>query len=331
VKSIARRSRLRHGLANASDVSHFQFGIAALLLLVAVMVFVSGSPGAEAKDEAFAPNSPFRMPIANGAPVDPNSAGAMAKVAGDSAVYANLVDFGIPIYSTEASTPRYTVRCTITDWGPCPFDDYRVPVPDNARAADGSDGAMVVLDRAANLVYEFWQAKHSGENWTASFGAVNRFDGSGWGDGATGFATASGASRLAGVIRIAELQRQDIRHALALQSRYVCVHAFRAPAVKTDGTYAGTDCVPEGARVRLDPAVNLDALGLAPAVRTIAKTMQTYGGFVVDYGGAPLSLAFERDSTASGEFIGESYAVTGLRWDYDNLPGVPWDRLQLMA
>jgi hypothetical protein len=136
---------------------------------------------------------------------------------------------------------------------------------------------------------------------------------------------------LGGVIRIAEIAQGDIHHALALQSTYVCANVFRSPASNTDGRYQGADCIPEGARIRLDPAVDVNALSATSAERAVAQALQTYGGYVVDYGGAPLSVSFELDTTAPNGTIGTVYEQAGLRWDYDSLPLIPWNRLQVMA
>ncbi|WP_232423291.1 hypothetical protein [Mycobacterium sp. 155] len=239
---------------------------------------------------------------------------------------AGLVAYGVPIYRATVETPRYTVRCTITSWGRCPFDGYQVPIPDGAAPNTGSDGAMVIIDESTRKVFEFWRAERSGSQWTASWGAVNDLDGSGWGGSSTG----SGASRLAGVIRVAEIQEGVIPHALALQSDNVCARVFRAPAIKTDGQSTRSDCIPEGARLRLDPAVDLNALNLTSAERTVARALQVYGAYVVDAGGAPLSVSFELDPTASGGSIGSTYEHAGLRWDYDRMRGIPWNRLQVL-
>jgi hypothetical protein len=130
---------------------------------------------------------------------------------------------------------------------------------------------------------------------------------------------------------MAEIQKGDIPHALVVQSDSVCANVFRAPGWKTDGTSTRTDCIPEGARIRLDPAVDLDSLTLAPAVLAVARALQLYGAYVVDGGGAPISVSFELDPTATSDSIGAVYEQAGLRWDYDSLPGVPWDRLQVLA
>jgi hypothetical protein len=310
-----------------SSRSVIAVALAALVLPCAVIWVVAGPmPHAQAALEPFAPGSPFRTAIAPGAAVDPDSAAIIAAVS-NNGISANLVEFGIPIYYADAGTPRQAVECTETYWGPCPFDGYEVPIPEGARPHTGSDGAMVVVDQRSRQVFEFWQARRDGGRWTTSFGAVNNLDGSGWG----GAATASGASRLGGVIQIAEIREGLIPHALAVQTNNACAGAFRWPATKTDGQSSQSDCLPEGARIQLDPTVDLGALSLSPGVRTVARALQTYGAYVIDRGGAPLSVSFELDPSAGDDSVGAVYQQAGFRWDYDNMPGVPWERLQVLA
>ena len=297
-----------------------------VLLFVGIMAAACPTPHAWASFQPFAPDSPFRTTIPEGAAIDPNSDAMVARIARNNGIYSGLVEFGIPIYQADPQTPRYSVRCTM-DWGRCPFFGYEVPIPAGVRPSPGSDGAMVVVDTSTRRSFEFWQARELGDQWTASWGAVNNLDGSGWGGSSTG----SGASRLAGVIRVEEIQQGEIPHALALQVDSVCANVFRPPALKTDGHSSRSDCIPEGARVRLDPEVDLAALELAPAVRMVARAMQVYGGYIVDNGGAPLSVSFELDTNASKDSIGGVYRLAGLTMDYDPLRGVPWNRLQVLA
>ncbi|MBM7231129.1 hypothetical protein JTP68_11520 [Dietzia cinnamea] len=129
---------------------------------------------------------------------------------------------------------------------------------------------------------------------------------------------------------MAEIERGAIEHALALQSDNACARGFRAPATKTDGRSDRPDCVPEGALLRLDQALDVDALGLPPAQLAVARAFQRYGGYVVDVGGSPLSVSFELVPDADGAYPGEVYRRAGLEWDYDRLEQIPWERLQLM-
>ncbi len=300
--------------------------MALALLLLAFMAPACQTPTAHAAFEPFGLGSPFRTRIGDRAAVDPNSGPMIAWASRNGGINANLVEFGIPIYFASADSPRYLVSCT-KPWGRCPFDGYQVPIPLGARPHSGSDGAMVVVDPSTRQVFEFWHAQQADNQWTVGWSAVTNLDGSGWDHGATG----SGASRLGGVILVAEIQQGEIPHALAVATDNVCAGVFRSPAIASDGVSSRSDCIPEGARIRLDPTVDLDALTLAPAVRTVARALQQYGAYVVDRSGAPMIVSFELDTTADNGSIGTAYQQAGLRWDYDDLPGVPWDRLQVLA
>lgn len=299
--------------------------IGALISIIVTVVAVAGSaPFARAAMQPFSPGSPFRTPISAGAAVDPNSAAMVAHLSSDGAMYANLVAYGVPIYQADAGTPGGSVGCT-ENWGRCPFDGVRVPIPVGARPSSGSDAAMVVVDASSGQIFELWRARQSGGQWTAGWGSITNLNGSGWGGGATG----SGASRLGGVVQVAEIQEGVIPHALAVATNNVCAGTFRPPATSTDGTSARANCIPEGARIRLDPELDVDALGLPPGVRAVARAMQVYGAYVVDVSGAPLNVAFEVDPGGNG--IGATYRQAGFTGDYDPMSGVPWNRLQVLA
>lgn len=297
--------------------------------LVVVALISKGVLKAPQSSQPFAGSPSWYTKIPTDAKVDPNSAAMIARVTrGDGNLVANLLEYGIPIYKADSSTPRHEVECRIKNWGPCPFAGLDVPIPYNAFPHSGSDGAMVVVDEQERKTYEFWQVREDGDGWSAAFGAVNDLDGSGWGGSGTG----SGASRLAGVVRLSEIERRHIPHALALQSNNVCADEFRAPAIKTDGVSKRPDCIPEGARLRLDPSLDLASLSLSPAELAVARAMQTYGGYVIDSGGAELSASFELDTTApEGCPLGLRHTAAGFEWDYDGMSGVPWDRLQVLA
>ena len=174
--------------------------------------------------------------------------------------------------------------------GPCPFSGLSVPVPNGARPSTGSDSAMVVVDERTNAVYEFWRVHKQGRSWSAAFGAVNTLTGSGWGGAATG----SGASRLGGVVRLAEIARGNIPHALALQTNNACAVVFRpcdqdrrtlGPIRLAYPKEPGCSSIPD----------RPELTGLTPRRTNWATAMQRYGGYIVDIGSSALSVSFERD------------------------------------
>lgn len=298
--------------------------------VVGVSTVVAGLPACSQPSLAslpspFSPASPWRHELPSDPPVDPDSAAMIASVQRESALYANMVEFGIPIYSTNPKTPTYAVNCTEVNFGNCPFAGWRVPIPDDAEPHSGSDGVLVTVDESRGLSFEFWRAVKSGDQWSTSFGAINSLSGSGWGGAATG----SGASRLGGVIRIEEIAAGEIRHALALQTENAC-DRFRPPALKSDGDSTRADCIPEGARLQLDPSLDLNSLDLQPGELAVATAMQRYGGYVMDVSGAPLSVSFELDTEAAPGTLGSVYKDAGFRWDYDAMERIPWDKLRVL-
>lgn len=276
-------------------------------------------------DNPFAITSPWREPIPDSPQIDPNSAEIIAHLQPEPRMPANLVEFAVPIYRASAFTPTYVVTCTKA-WGVCPFAGWKVPIPDGAAPNSGSDHSMVTIDESSASVFEFWQAANDGDQWSTSWGAVNSLAGSGWG----GVSTGSGASRLGGVIRLHEIAVGQIPHALALQTNNACPE-FRPPALKSDGESYRRDCLPEGARLQLDPSLDLSTLGLTQGELAVATAMQRYGGYIMDVSGARLSVIFELDKEAAPGSMGQTYRDAGFRWDYDAMERVPWNMLRVLA
>lgn len=311
---FARRPLIRTGVV-----------LAAASALIAVSA--AGTPAAAATTRPFAATSPFNTLIKASPRLDVRSAAMVARASRDGQVYANLHAYGIPVYSTTTSTPRYPIACSMEGiWGHCPLSDRPMPIPTDAQPSTGTDGAMVVIEPDGSIG-EYWQAARGGSGWTASWGAVNSVSGSGWGGASTG----AGASRLGGVIRVSEISAGLIDHALVVQTDTACADVFRAPALKTDGDSTRSDCLPEGARLQLDPAIDVNRIaGITPGEKAVAQALQRYGAYVIDRGGAPLSVSFERAPDATAGSPGSAYVAAGLSWDYYGMPKIPWSKLRVL-
>lgn len=279
--------------------------------------------------EAFGPASgrPFTEASAGNTPIppdpvlDPASRVMTAYLGAEGKGYANLYAYGVPVFDADASTPRYSVDCT-KPWGRCDLEQQPVPIPDSAQPSAGSDRAMVVIDWSTRKAYEFWQAQRSPSGWSASWGGVSSIDGDGRGSPATG----AGISRLAGVVRTFEIRQGRIDHALVFSTDNACHDAYRDPATKTDGVSPRSDCIPEGARVQLDPTINVDAIpGMTPGERMVAKALQIYGGYAIDNGGTPIALIFETPYAEQ-----DPYPAAGFAHDYYSMPRIPWHRLRVL-
>ncbi len=276
----------------------------------------------------FATTSPFNVPVRTAPRIDAKSAAMITQIGRAGLGYANLVEYGIPIFVASSTTPRLPVNCTITTWGPCQLEVGPRPSPTNAAPNSGSDGVMTIIDPVANTVDEYWQADRTSAGWNTSWGSISSLSGSGWGSTSTG----AGASRLAGVVRISEIAAGQIPHALVLQSDTACAKVFRAPATKTDGLSTRTDCVPEGARLQLDPAINVAAIpNITPGERAVARALQVYGAYLIDRADTPLSVSFELAPDASSSSPGTVYQKAGFAWDYFGMPHIPWKKLRVLA
>ncbi len=287
------------------------------------------APRAEAYVDGpvFAPDTPFTTPIPDDPTLDDDSEELVEALAEDGVAYALIWDYGVPVYEVDASTPGVSVTCTMEDWGDCPLEEDPVRIPEGAQPSTGTDGAMVVIDRTAGRVYDFWQAEQlSSGDWRTSWGTYAPIGGDGAGRG--GGATAAGINVLAGVVRMSELEAGRIDHALAFASNKSCPDEYRFPASKTDGQSEHEPCVPQGSRVQLDPSIDVESIpNITPGEVAVARALQTHGAYLRDTGQASMSVVFETPPEGS-DFYAE---VAGFPWDYYDMPHIPWDRLRVLA
>jgi hypothetical protein len=270
----------------------------------------------------FSPSSVWNRPIP-AAPVLDRRSGLWVAALARGKHAANLDAYGIPVYEPAADVPRYALRTLMApEWGSDPFAGETVPLRAHYRPSAGSDGAMVVLDRTSGRSYEFWRYDWNDGRPVTAWGGVQSLTADGTGGGATG----AGVSRLAGVVRAKEIAAGVIDHTLVFSSDQNCSKDFRYPATKTDGHSSQSDCLPEGARVQLDPAVDVNALpGATRAEKIVARALQRYGAVNVDNGGARMAFTFEAPTDESNP-----YRATGLAWDSYNMRAIPWDRLRVL-
>jgi hypothetical protein len=113
-------------------------------------------------------------------------------------------------------------------------------------------------------------------------------------------ATATSLPVSAGMISMEDLRKRSIDHVLALAipgyglPGAVCAYRYWRspngmgakpvvyPAQRSDGTYLGADCIPEGTRLRIDPSFNLNSIQLPAVARMVADAAQKYGMIVRD-------------------------------------------------
>lgn len=237
------------------------------------------------------------------------------------------------VVDSHAGSWDYPVQFTDGTHGTTTFDDFhwynrtdQIAVPNvqdgggGFAPSTGSDGHLVVVDTSTRMFYDFWKlcVNSSGVPITCSgnysptsigqilSGSLNMSNGAPGGD------TSSGISGLAGVILPNELNTGEaVPHALSvvvpasMANGNICT---AAPATHTDGSVSGAVFC-QGAKIRMDPSINVDSLSASPAAKAIMKALQIYGGVIVDQSGGSgvafySSLQTDPDLTGLAQNLG---------------------------
>jgi hypothetical protein len=299
--------------------------------------------------QIFAPTSVWNAPLAATAPLDPASS-VLVKTLGDTVAQNISAGWG-PWISTRETSPLYTVpagqpnvRVTLSpgSWKLGLQKTFEaVPIPPTAVPASGPDAHMTVWQPSTNRLWEFFHASKLADGWHADFGgsmsntssSPGYYDTASWAGLSQPWwgSTATSLPVTAGTMMIAELKSGVIPHALAMNIPWAKPKTYSWPAQRSDGRSTDPNAIPEGARFRLDPTLNIDALNLPPMTKMIAKAAQTYGMVVRDQTGHAISLFAENyiqygptnPYTAPGGFYGGLYPNPVMK-------AFPWDRLQLL-
>jgi hypothetical protein len=282
----------------------------------------------------FFPDSPyFSQPISGGATVLSNSTAMVASSITPYAQTSDLTDsdaWGIPVYYSNAGTQAYSPKCLLY-W--CNVSVGTPQIPADAQPSTGSDGHLAVLSDNGSEEFDMWQAQFDTTtmNWQASTMFGFNTDGTGVACPVTegcSNATAASFAVTAGILRPEEIAQGQIDHALVItipdpSTAVVC------PATHTDGTNTSGTAIPEGSLLRLNPDVNVAALGLPAWEQTIARALQVYGAYVADTGG---SLAIRAESNLGYGY--DAWADAGVPENGANgayLYQLPWSQMEVMT
>jgi hypothetical protein len=235
-----------------------------------------------------------------------------------------------PVYTVPVTQPRVRVQLDPGDDRSLAAAFESVPLPSKATPAPGSDHELVVWQPSTDTLWEFWRLRRAHGGWHARWGG--RLDHVYTGPGhytaphASWGTTASSLPLVGGMITPRELAAGHIDHALAVAVPHTRASAFSRPAQRTDGDSACAHAVPEGARFRLDPSLDIDSLALPRAIAIIARAAQQYGIYVRDQSD---SVTFYAQSTVS--LPSDPYpALFGGYEPYVLLERFPWSHLQLL-
>ncbi|MGB0671369.1 MAG: hypothetical protein ACPGNT_07715 [Rhodospirillales bacterium] len=289
----------------------------------------------------FHPESAWNKPIAVDAPVYPLSAAIMkrmAEVAGP--LKADSARWSIPLYVVDADKARRDTVWFTKD--PNPLVDQLgvgfvegVPLPPGIEPDPEDDGHMLVVDPKKMVSWDLSRARYvRGKGWEASRFDVWDLTGMGerrpftgptwWTYGARG----SGFPLIAGLVRPEQILLGEINQALVFASPLTRKSSgpegpkeLCPPASRTDGTVTGPDSIPMGARLQLDPDLDLDSLNLSPEVRVIARALQVYGMFNGDTTHDVFKIYFQNLGRSSLAWVG---------MDFSSLKNIPLDRFRML-
>lgn len=275
----------------------------------------------------FSDDSPYNRVVPTKPVLDAQSPAMAARLAAQPAALA-LFRHALPVYDVDATTPlRAITSIRRPERSVLPAEGLRIP--EGASPNSGANGALVLLDWSAGRAWELYRFGWDGAGVRVDSGAFVPFDGTGVPKRTSGYA---GGSYLAGLIRVREIAQGRIPHALAFGTKFARKGTWRHPAQQTDGKLTGAETIPVGARIQLDPTLDLDAIaGLTPGERTIAEALQTYGAYCVGASGEPFLFFCELapDATAVDQ-PGSVYSANGFIGDGAPLSNIPWDRLRVL-
>ena len=297
----------------------------------------------------FAPDSVWNAPLAATAQLDPASPQLVQKLrdtvaqnqAARTGPWIATNQSGTPVYRVSATQPLVRVQLHTGWWGDTLQTAFEsVPVPADARPGTGSDAHMVVWQPSTDRYWEFFHMRKLSDGWHADYGGaikdVSRsagyFSTASWPGLSQSYwgATATSLPLAGGLMRIDELKAGAIPHALALAIPFARPRAWSFPAQRTDGTSSDAAGIPEGARFRIDPTLDLSKLAMPRMTRMMAVAAQRYGIVVVDQTGWAVGFRAEDNTpTGSDPYYGSGGLFGGL-YPNDLLASFPWDHLQLV-
>ena len=242
------------------------------------------------------------------APVDPRSAqfiafinnGGSRRVHPDFGAFeypGSIGIYGFPYVVVPGNQPRRAVAFDYWDESDGVNQSTGVsypfyPIPDEAitqpywieggypgDSGAGGDRHMLIVDRDRRHLYELFDLRWNGSQWTAGSGAffdlnTNMRRPDGWTS-----ADAAGLAILPGLVRIDEIVApEEIRHAYRVTVR--ATNGYVWPASHRAGT--NSQALPMGARLRLKASKNLS--GYHPGIQKLFRAFQRYGLIVADNG-----------------------------------------------
>jgi hypothetical protein len=306
-----------------------QSAVICVLILFSYMT----AEGQQVVDRFFKTNSTWYTKIPTSPQLMTNSSNYINDVSiNSSLITVNNGDWSVPIWYAQTDTRVVTVTgskfATANGWD-------KVPIPSEAKSAGMSvdgyrDRHMSIMSGDGRYVWDFYGAQRDASgSWTTS--ALRRWDLGGLGFSSPydyqGSVRACPTSLLHGLITYDEItKRQYINHALAFSywgdkiGDHNCVdpcNAYRG------GINPRTWAMTLGYRLQLDPALDINSLGLSAAGKIIARAMQEYGMIFVENCGQGCNSVYAEDLES------KSYSWNGVISSLTLAP-IPINRLRVL-
>lgn len=282
--------------------------------------------------QVFSDDSPWNTPIGTNPQIEPKTAEMMQLVKSYVAAggYSQVLGLSYkqwtaPLHFIDSTTaPKQTVYFDTVKTGttegfhdsvdPTGIGEVKnVPLPSWVWPDPKTDGHMIMYDTATGTIYEFSRFRWDGNKAYATRVAIIDSKSNGLGTAYSGSrwwmqnVRGSGLPFIGGLIRYSEFRAGEIKHAVsfggpsnrlkALASSTSKQELCGPMATRSDGWETGENTILEGARIQLNPNLNLDSLGLSADAKIVARALQKYGGFMAD-NAATFSIYFENLGTA---------------------------------
>ena len=294
----------------------------------------------------------WNTPLADNAPLDPGSeaiaSGLNVEVAREEGLgIGPWIMTGAMIYVVGPDQPNVFVQ--LDD----PTASWRaglqaaftaVPIPPGAQPGSDSDAEMTVWQPSSDKLWEFFEMRLLSDGWHAAWGGAIQnvsqspgyYTASAWPGASTSWgATASSLPHAAGVITLSDIEQGTINHALAVNVPDACQGVYSWPAQRTDGDDTASNCIPEGAHMRIDPGLDIPALHLPRLDQMMAEAAQKYGIIVRDQ--THLGIGFWIESpapTGTNPFYSDGEpSPTGPfqgMWPNQLMSHFPWSAVQVL-
>lgn len=243
----------------------------------------------------FNKNSPWNTPISKNPAIDKDSKKMIADIFKTNS-YPDQPAGKLGVSTKQWSIPVYEVDETKVKWQKIHYSLFHkfchpqflideAPIPTRALPDRQGDAHLTIVNKARTLAWDFWALQKLNGKWIARSGRAIDLRGTGVLKPGEGACRAAGFPLLAGLIRPEEVKQGRIEHALVFAYNSPRHGAYVQPASNSDGTSTRAYAIPEGARLQLDPTVDIDSLKLKPAAKVIARALQEYGMFLGDSAG----------------------------------------------